>query len=117
MVKNPPANAGDLGLIPGLGRSLEKKWQPTPVFLPGESHRQRSLEGHKPWGHKESDSTEQLTPLSPSPSLLCLLHNRSINPGERCGGKEHDFIWQLTEMSEYCLRVTILSWSECQILL
>jgi len=32
--------------------------QPTPVFLPGESHRQRSLEGYGPWGCKESDMTE-----------------------------------------------------------
>ena len=35
--------------------------QPTPVFLPGESHRQRSLVGYGPWGHKELDTTEQLT--------------------------------------------------------
>ena len=34
-------NAGDLGLIPGLGRR-RRAWQPTPVFLPGESHGQRS---------------------------------------------------------------------------
>ena len=53
--KESACSAEHQGLIPGLGRSLEKKWQPTPVFLPGESHRQRSLEGHKPWGHKESD--------------------------------------------------------------
>ena len=32
--------------------------QPTPVFLPGESHGQRSLEGYSPWGHKELDTTE-----------------------------------------------------------
>ena len=32
--------------------------QPTPVFLPGESHGQRSLEGNSPWGCKESDTTE-----------------------------------------------------------
>ena len=35
--------------------------QPIPVFLPGESHGQRSLEGYSPWGHKELDTTEQLT--------------------------------------------------------
>ena len=35
-----------------------RKWQPTPVFLPGKSHGQRSLEGYIPWGHKESDTTE-----------------------------------------------------------
>ena len=34
---------------------------PTPVFLPGEFHRHRSLEGYNPWGCKESDTTEQLT--------------------------------------------------------
>jgi len=47
VVKNPPSNAGDirdLGSIPGSGRSPEeRKWQPTQVFLPGESHGQRSL--------------------------------------------------------------------------
>ena len=37
-----------------------KKWQPTPVFLPGGFHGQRSLVGCSPWGHKESDTTEQL---------------------------------------------------------
>ena len=33
-----------------------KEWQPTPVFLPGESHGQMSLVGYSPWGHKESDT-------------------------------------------------------------
>ena len=33
----------------------------TPVFLPGESHGQRSLAGYSPWGHKETDTTEQLS--------------------------------------------------------
>ena len=37
-----------------------RKWQPTSVFLPGESQGQRSLVGCSPWGHKESDTTEQL---------------------------------------------------------
>ena len=37
-----------------------RKWQPTPVFLPGESHGQRSLVGYSPRGRKESDTTEQL---------------------------------------------------------
>ena len=38
-----------------------RRQQPTPVFLPGESHWQRGLVGYSPWGHKESDTTEQLT--------------------------------------------------------
>ena len=37
-----------------------RKWQPTPVFLPGEFHGQRSLVGYCPRGHKESDTTERL---------------------------------------------------------
>ena len=40
---------------------LRKKWQPTPVFWPGQSHGQRSLVGYRPWGHKESDTTERLS--------------------------------------------------------
>ena len=38
-----------------------RKWQPTPVFLSGEFHRQRNLAGCSPWGRKESDTTEWLT--------------------------------------------------------
>ena len=38
-----------------------RAWQPTPVFLPGEFHGPRSLVGYSPWGHKESNMTEQLT--------------------------------------------------------
>ena len=38
-----------------------RKWQPTPVFLPGESHGQRSLVGYSPWSHTESDMTERLS--------------------------------------------------------
>ena len=37
-----------------------RKWLPTPVLLPGESHGKRSLVGYSPWGHKESDRTERL---------------------------------------------------------
>ena len=35
-----------------------KEWQPTPIFLPRESHGQRSLTGYSPWGRKELDKTE-----------------------------------------------------------
>ena len=49
VVKNPPASAGDTGLIPGLGKSPRKKaGQPRPGFMPGESHGQRSLAGYSP---------------------------------------------------------------------
>ena len=39
----------------GQEDTLEDKWQPAPVFLPGKSHGQRSLVGYRPWGRKESD--------------------------------------------------------------
>ena len=60
MVKNLPAMQETwvqslVGKIP-----WRREWLPTPVFLPGESHGQRSLVGCVPWGHKESDTTEQL---------------------------------------------------------
>ena len=65
VVKNPPAIAGvseDTSLIPGSRRfPWRRKWQPTPVFLPGESHGQRSLVGCSPRGHKELDMTERLS--------------------------------------------------------
>jgi len=45
--------------IPELGRFPQRRvWQPTPVFLPGEFHGQRSLAGCSPWSCKEPDMTE-----------------------------------------------------------
>ena len=84
MVKNLPANAGDMNLILAWEDPLGRKWQPTdreawpatvheasksqtllstkhsPVwagFLPGKSHRQRNLVDDSPWGHKELGTT------------------------------------------------------------
>ena len=83
--KESNSSAGDLGLIPELGRSREdpwrREWQPTPVFLLGKSHGQKSLEGYSPQGHKESDTkvwdqkkfgnvTPKEVRLEASPSLI-----------------------------------------------
>ena len=46
---------------PWVGKIPRRRACPTPVFLPRESHGQRSLVGYSPRGHKESDTTEQLT--------------------------------------------------------
>ena len=47
------------GFDPWVGKiPWREEWQPTPVFLPGESHGQRSLAGYSPWGHRESDTTD-----------------------------------------------------------
>ena len=51
--KESAYNVGDVDSIPGLGRfPWRRKWQPTPVFLPGEAHGQRSLAGYGPRGRK-----------------------------------------------------------------
>ena len=63
-----------VGRIPWRG-----KWQPTPVFFPGKSHRQRIVAGHSPWGCKESDTIEQLSfssvhmPQSTLVGKMCIL--------------------------------------------
>ena len=47
---------------PQVGKiPCRRKWQPTPVFLPGKSLGQRNLTGHSPWGRKESEVTERLS--------------------------------------------------------
>ena len=65
MVRNPPANAGDAGSIPGPGRfPWRRKWQTTlkkswtVFFLPEKVHGQRSLGGYSSWGRKEWDMTK-----------------------------------------------------------
>ena len=61
---NPSANARDLRDLRDARSSWvwkiprRRAWQATIVFLPGESHGQRSLVGYSPKGHKESDTTE-----------------------------------------------------------
>ena len=62
MVKNPPAKAGDtrdVGSIPGVGKIIwSRKWQLTPVFLPGKFPGQGSLVDYGPWSCKESVTIE-----------------------------------------------------------
>ena len=69
VVKNLPANAGDmrdLGMI-----SWRRARQPSPVLLPGESHGQKSLVGYSPQGHKESDTTEATAHVHVQWTVLC----------------------------------------------
>ena len=61
MVKNLPVMQKTQVQSLGQEDCWRRRRQPTPVFLPGESHWQRGLVGYSPWGHKESDTTEQLT--------------------------------------------------------
>ena len=66
------------------------KWQLTPVFLPAETHRQRSLVGYSPWGHKQSDTTEQLNH-----------HHVSLCPVLGVGQKGTDFLIQTVDGKAY----------------
>ena len=78
--QSPPASAGDVrdvGSIPGREDLLEEAWQPTPVFLPGESRRQRSLARYRPWDCKEPETSERL-----SKAKHCCQHH-----GQRCCGR------------------------------
>ena len=76
--KESACNAGDLGSIPELRSSpWRRECLPTPVFLPGEFHGQRSLGVYSPWRHKESDRTERLTLSNTGPQIRCM--KRGIN--------------------------------------
>ena len=80
---NPPAKAGDVGSIPGSGRSPgETEWQPTAVFLTGKSHGQSG--GYSPWSRQESDTTEQL-----KQQYVCLY---IFNESESCSDVS-DSLW------------------------
>ena len=86
MVKNLPAPRR-AGFNPWAGKIPWKRaQQPTPVFLPGESHGQRSLVGYRPWSRKDSDATEQLTP---SFSFSFSLHDQHGSAGGFALGHAH----------------------------
>ena len=74
VVKNLPANAGDIKRC-GFDLRVQKipwrrKWQLTPEFLPRESHGQRGLGGYSPWGGIELDMTE----VTEHACVLCIKH-------------------------------------------
>ena len=74
--KEPACQSWRPGFDPLVGKiPWRRVWKPTPVFLPGESHGQRILEGHSPQDPKESDTTDQLT------DILMLRDKPFISPG------------------------------------
>ena len=75
------------GFDPCMGKiPWRRAWQPTPVFLPGESHGQRRLAGYSPQGHRESDTTEATEQAQaksfylPSPQFPHLQKDRQLSP-------------------------------------
>ena len=86
MVKCLPIIWVDLGSIPGLGRfPWRRKWQPTPVLLPGKFHGLRSLVGFSPWGHKELDTTERL-------HLSTVIQTWSLGSGRKNDPVNHTYV-------------------------
>ena len=83
VVKNLPANAGrykGCEFDPWVGKILwRRKWQPPPVFSPGESHAQRSLVGYSPKGQKVPDVAEVTALTSGAPVSVCLTTGE-VNP-------------------------------------
>ena len=77
-----------------------RKWQPTPVFLSGESHGQRSLAGYSPWGRKELDMTEHSHPHTYTPTYtLPIFSLLPGTPSPFLGGQWKEllpdyFVWQ-----------------------
>ena len=67
-----------LAVFPMLYYISWRAWQPTPVFLPGESRRLRSLVGYNPEGHKESKGTEATERATHEKSLSSLLSQPSV---------------------------------------
>ena len=86
--KESTCNAGDLGLIPGLGRSPGgEHGNPLQYSCLENPHGQRSLVGYSPWGHKELDTTEGLSIHTYFPVLymctllsLCIVVSTSFSP-------------------------------------
>ena len=97
VLKNLPVRACQCrrhGFDPCVGKTpCRRAWQPTPVFLPGESHGQRSLVGYSPWGRKKSriglsDSTTTncpilVTPQCKRPGITCPLARTDLREGSR----------------------------------
>ena len=76
---HPAPSLGRLGLIQvSSGNDWSRKWQPTPVFLPGRSHGQSSLVGYSPWSRKESDTTEHTHIRVLPESTLSVKHLKSL---------------------------------------
>ena len=72
--KESAYNAGDLGLIPGLGRSLGERNRNPLQYSFLENPMDRSLVGYSPWGCKELDTTEQLTLFYLKLSLTAIIN-------------------------------------------
>ena len=108
--KEPFCQCRRHGFSSWIGKiSWIRKWQPTPVLLPGNSHGQRSLVGNSPWGRKELDMTEQLNNNSLLIVWIPAISQVSIpSPSLHFLGDPHSLFLQKSSESPFTiwLRVT-----------
>ena len=88
--KESACSAGDKEMqVQSLGQEdpWRRKWQPTPVFLPGRFHGQKSLAGYSPQGHKESDTTEHTHTMVDKTHWMVLVRGKFYWVGQNvCSG-------------------------------
>ena len=107
--KEPACQCRRCGFNPWVGKiPWRRKWQPAPVFLPGKSHRQRSLAGCSPWGRKESDTTERLNNNNNLNENILNKHltfqaGRILMKPKQLDWIQPTFLWQTSEDSLYNL--------------
>ena len=87
-----------------------RKWQPTPVFLPGESHGQRSLVGYSPWGHKESDTTGHSRAQDKIIIIKISLKPKNLKNKTRHLLLETNFLRTLTRLGRRCNAGFVFFW-------
>ena len=93
------------GFNPWVGKiPWRRKWQPTPVFLPGESHGQRSLAGYSPWGHKRvrHNFVTKQQEKQPQPRVGFIVR-RASRPKSRLGNTLQDAVEIVQEMMTACM--------------
>ena len=83
---------------------LNRKWQPTPVFMLGKSHGQRSLAGYSPWGPKESDTTGQLSTHAQNDNVASSILDLKWSSIKPC----HDLLFPVTSRFGFARLVLIL---------
>ena len=95
-----------------------RAWQPTLVFLPGESYGQRSLTGYSPWGHRESDTTEAAEHMRTVKSTWLSESSRGSSPFHSCpilwGFLGKTLIWTVFPFPKsYSWRTSSCMWDFC----
>ena len=77
-----------------------RKWQPTPVFLPGKSHGQRSLAGYSPWGRRRVEPDLVTEHACQRLSLSTVVLNKTLCPQSLCSSPVSELLWRLCYITQ-----------------